>query len=426
MARLTWEGRAGRVVLTSCGALVALALIAGGYYWWGGPHERRAARQVLAESCGGVLPSDEMRAVLGDGPFESGPGRAEVRAAGEDAYGGKGDTRQVTCTVRRETERGAGRPTHDASVEVTVQRLPERPAASTAEDREVDVPRGFGALYPSVSTELPPAALGGGWQGLFTTGESLTSAAGEDSATATVLLDCARRRGGLLVTVDVEVEDVTLDDPRRRTALARIATATAAKASGKWGCDAELGKPPRTVPLPVNADEDVPLADASGSCRGVPGRGSRVSRAWEGTRPGGPVEVCVLSGGGAGEPVTGSDHEERRYSLVAYYGPYAVTERLLRQERVGRYSDEPVPGDTPAGGSPGGGHWASAACRDGGGPALFTVERSGAVDGKEHDGDDARRATKASAADLAYEKAALKEFARRSARAHGCGAPKLP
>ncbi|AZM56236.1 hypothetical protein DMA15_29605 [Streptomyces sp. WAC 01529] len=384
---------------------------------------------MIDEACGGVLPAAEVRAVLGEGPFERGPGRAEVRTGDTDSYGSKGDTRQVTCTVRRETEHGAGRPTHDASVEVTVQRLPERRANSTAEDREVEVPRGFGALYPAVSAELPPAALGGGWQGLFTTGETFTGPADAESATATVLLDCARGRGGLLVTVDVKEEDITLDDPRRRTAFARIATGTAAKASGTWGCGARLGKPPPTVPLPVNVDEDVPLADASGSCRGLPGRGSRVSRAWESRMPGGPVEVCVLAGGRVGTPITGADpgsgSEARRYRLVAYYGPYAVTERLLRQETQGRYSDEPVPGETPAGGRPGGGHWASAACHDGGGPALFTVETGGAKGGTTGGGD-GRRAAKASPADLAYERAALKEFARRSAKAHGCGAPKLP
>ncbi|MGV9877759.1 hypothetical protein [Streptomyces sp. NPDC003006] len=423
MARLTWETKAGRVVIASCGVLVALALIAGGYYWWGGPYERRAAQEVLDEACGGVLPSDEMRAVLGEGPFRSGPGGVHVGAEGRGAHG---DTRQVTCAVLRDTEHHAGRPTHDASVEVTVRRVPERRGNSTAEDREAEVARGDGSPYPQVPAELSPAALGGGWQGLFTTGESFTNLAGDESATTTVLLDCARGRGGLLVTVDVEEEDGTLDDPRRRTAFARIATATAAKASGQWGCDARLGKPLRTVPLPVNADEDVPLADASGSCRGIPGRGSRVSRAWEGTGTGGPVEVCVLAGGRTGTPATGPADEERRYALVAYYGPYAVDERARQQERHGQYSDEPVPGESPAGELRGGGHWASAVCRDGGGPALFTVRPGDATDGQEYDADGERRAPRPSAADLAYERAALKEFARRSAKEHGCGAPKLP
>ncbi|MGW2226845.1 hypothetical protein [Streptomyces formicae] len=75
-------------------------------------------------------------------------------------------------------------------------------------------------------------------------------------------------------------------------------------------------------------------------------------------------------------------------------------------------------GDAPSGRLAGGGRWTSAACRDGGGPALFTVRPSDAADG-----DDKRREPKVSAGDVAYERAALKEFARRSADAHGCGAP---
>ncbi|WPO70581.1 hypothetical protein [Streptomyces sp. KN37] len=421
MARLTWETRAGRVGLTSCGVLVALALIAGGYYWWGGPHERRVAQRVLDDACEGVLPSDEMRAVLGEGPLRSGRGRTGLR----EAYDGE---RQVTCAVSRKTEHHAGHPTRDASVEVSVQSVPERRGSPSAEGRAAELPRRYGMLYPEVPAELPPAALGGGWRGLFTTGEGFTNLAGRDSATTTVLLDCAREGGGLLVTVGVSEEDVTLDDPRRRAAYARIATATAAKASRTWGCDAPLGKPPRTVALPVNADEDVPLADASGTCRGVPGRGARVSRAWEGRPSGaGPVEVCVLAGGRTGTPAGAPGGEARRYRLVAYYGPYAEAERLRQQERHGRYSEEPVPGDdAPAGRLPGGGHWASAACHDGSGPALFTVRPSDATDGEAYETDGERRAPKPSAADLAYERAALKHFAGRSAKEHGCPAPKLP
>ncbi|MEU7580222.1 hypothetical protein AB0B50_21800 [Streptomyces sp. NPDC041068] len=388
MARLTWETKAGRVVLSSCGALVALALIAGGYYWWGGPRERGEARQVLAEACEGVLAADETRAVLGDGPYNSGPGRPDVTYAARAARGG---AKTVSCDVSRRTEHGAGHPTHDASVEVSVQRVPEREAADRP-PRDSELGSGYGPLYPAVSTELPPAALGGGWHGLFTTGEGFSSAAGGESATTAVLMDCARDRGSLLVTVAVGKEVGTLDDPRERTAYARIATATATKASEKWDCDAKPGRPLRTVGLPVNADEDVPLADASGSCRGLPGRGSRASRAWESEVSGAPVEVCVVAGGRVGTPVVRSAERTRIFRLVASFGPYAENERGGHRERDGGYG-------------------LSAVCRGGGGPALFTVRA-----------DEAEERT--SAADRDYERAALKAFAERSARAHGCEAPK--
>ncbi|MFF1376303.1 hypothetical protein [Streptomyces sp. NPDC058308] len=425
MARLTWGTRAGRVVLSSCGALVALALIAGGYYWWGGPHERSVARQVLDEACRGVLPAQELRAVLGDGPYRSGPGRSGLRDAGRPEEHDRGEIRQESCSVSRDTEHHAGHPTRDASVDVDVQQVPEHATDGTSADRPADLPRGFGPLYPTVSTDLPPAALGHGWHGLFSTEESNGSSSGDGSATVAVLLECARDGGGLLVTVGVQEEDVTLDDPRRRTAYARIATATAAKAAGKWGCDADLGEAPRTVALPVNRDEDVPLADASGTCRGVPGRGGRISRAWESASSGGPVEVCVVAGGRTGVPLLTPLDEADRYHLVAYYGPYAETQRLDYREHQGRYAEKPGPGEAAAGRLAGGGHWASATCRGGGGPALFTV-RDDVADRSEYDARGRRHATKPSASDLAYERAALREFAERSARAHGCGAPKLP
>ncbi|MFK4070749.1 hypothetical protein [Streptomyces sp. NPDC029674] len=436
-AGLTWRTRTGRVVLSSCGALVALALVAGGYYWWGGPHERRAAQRVLDEACDGVLPSREMRDVLGDGPFGTGPGRIDVWPADRDSDSGGGDgsdradrgdggdVRGVTCSVSGDGAQVAGGNGNEAEVEVTVQRVPERRGDDTAADGAAyrDAARGYsaGPLYPRPSTELPPAGLGGGWRGLFTTGESFSGDSTDSGATAATLLDCARDRGTLLVTVTAEDEDVTLDDPRRRTAIARIATATAAKASAKWGCDAELGKPPRTVALPVNADDSVPLADASGTCRGVPDRGGRLPRAWESASSGAPGEVCVVAGERPDLPDTGRTDPVRRYHLVASYGPYAEYDRLHH----GRYNDRPGLGGSPAGRLPGGGHWASAVCRDGSGPALFTV-RDGTAWREDRSGGAGGRRSKPSAADLAYERAALAKFARHSARTHGCEAPRLP
>ncbi|MFH8612254.1 hypothetical protein ACH4D5_32700 [Streptomyces sp. NPDC018029] len=445
-AGLTWRTRTGRAVLSSCGALVALALAAGGFYWWGGPHERRVAQRVLDEACEGVLPSREMRDVLGDGPFETGPGRVDVRSAhraSDSAGDGEKDVRRtVTCSVSGDGTSVAGGAGGEAEVEVTVQSVPQRrgdgTAAEAGADRDAGRGYGEGPLYPEPETELPPVGLGGGWRGLFSTGESFTSDSdGDNWGTAVTLLDCAGDRGGLLVTVAAQDEDVTLDDPRRRTAVARIATATAAKASAKWGCDAEVGKPPRTVALPVNAEESVPLADASGTCRGVPGRGGRLSRAWESASSGAPVEVCVVAGEGPDLPGTrtetgtgtgtgtGAADEVRRYHLVAFYGPYAEAERLAHQERHGEYTEKPVPGEAPAGRLAGGGHWATAACRDGSGPALFTVRDEEAWHG-DRSGTYGKDRAKPSTADLAYERAALAEFARHSARAHGCEAPALP
>ncbi|MET8682970.1 hypothetical protein ABZV77_02045 [Streptomyces sp. NPDC004732] len=425
-ARLSRQTTTGRVVLSSCGALVALALIAGGYYWWGGPREHRMAQQVLDEACEGVLPSRELRDVLGDGPFEKKPGRVDVLLAEEDLDGDRAKERTVTCGVTGDGAPVAGGNSNRAEVQVTVQSVPQRRGDETGVDPASVRAFERGPTYPKPAAELPPVGLGNGWRGLFTTAESDgTSPAHSSSATVTTLLDCAGDRGGLLVTVDAKDDDVTLDDPRRRAAFARIATGTAAKASGKWGCDAELGKPPRTVALPVNSDESVPVADASGTCRGIPDRGARLSRAWESARADSPVEVCVVAGDRPEPPGTLRSDDTPRYHLTASYGPYAETDRLAYEKRHGAYTEQPGPGEAEAGRLVDGGHWASAACRDGSGPALFTVRDEGAWQADRSGSYDEHR-KKPSAADLAYERAALKEFAERSARAHGCGAPELP
>ncbi|MET7358150.1 hypothetical protein ABZS76_06825 [Streptomyces sp. NPDC005562] len=415
------------MTLSSLGALVALALVAGGYYWWGGPRERRAAQQVLDEACDGVLPSREMRDVLGDGPYASGPGRLDLRSTerGADGHG----VRTVTCDVSGDGVRVAGRGTNEAEVEVTVQSVPRRDGDVTGDDRREEVGPAEDPLYPRLSPELPPVGLGGGWRGLFTTGESLTDRPGTDAgahaATVVTLLDCAGDRGGLLVTVHAKDDDVTLDDPERRTAFARVATATATKAAQKWGCDAELGASPRSVALPVNVDESVPLAEASGTCRGVPGRARQISRAWESRSAAAPVEVCVVAGERPELPGPGAPFGVRGYHLVASYGPYAETERRAYAQRYGRYSEKPGPGEAPAGRLEDGGRWASAVCRDGSGPALFTV-RDDAAWNRDRSPSYEERRPQPSAADLAYERAALAEFARRSARNHGCEKPRLP
>ncbi|MGB8945919.1 MAG: hypothetical protein WCD21_37655 [Streptomyces sp.] len=77
-----------------------------------------------------------------------------------------------------------------------------------------------------------------------------------------------------------------------------------------------------------------------------PGRGSEVARAWEGSRRGTPVEVCVL----------GRYRYKDRYDYMA-------------QDRI--------PGMAPSGRLAEGGYRVSAECEKGGERALFTVEPPG-------------------------------------------------
>lgn len=413
-AGLTWRSGAGRGLATAAGAVLALALVAGGYFWFSGGYDRWVAQRLLGGACDGVLPAAEVRDVLGDGPFGD---ETRDRVDGElsDA------SLRADCTIVRDTEAG---PAPAGSVKVNVRAVPERVAKDdddpAARERRRDAFTGeYDGVYPDVYGSLPPVAVGPGWNGLFTADGS----SDEATVTTSVLLDCARGRGGLLVTVGTKVEGAAMDDPRQRTAFARIATATAANASGHWGCDADLGKPPRTVPLPVNAEESVPLGDAAASCRGLPGRGSEVTRAWEGSRRGTPVERCVLGSGSVtrgGLPVAGSPSDvSGQYRLTASYGPYAQDERYRYQDHYSYLERSRLPGGKSSGRLPDGGYWVSAACEKGGERALFSVAPPGSGS-PSYEQDEKERVKPA---ERAYQRAVLKAFAEGSAKTHGCGTP---
>ncbi|WP_031083476.1 hypothetical protein [Streptomyces sp. NRRL WC-3549] len=366
--------------------LGALALVAGGVLWFGGGYDRWSSGRVLTQACDGVLPADEVRSVLGDRHLKAGKNTSE---------GSLDDTTtslRVVCGVSRDVDADAGEYPGDGSVRVTVSGVP------TLDHED----RAYESLYPSVRSALPPTPLGQGWNGVFSTGGSRGA---EAKATTSVLLDCAAGPGDLLVTVEAEVggylDDTPLDDPRRRTAFARIATATAANASRTWNCDADLGTPLSTVALPVNEDEYVALADAEGTCSGISARGKAVVRAWESERGTAPFEQCVL-GGADGHTV---------YTLVAQYGPYAESE--LHVLTTGSGTRNPVEAGQRAGVLPDGSYWTTADCPGGGEPALFRLVR---YDDKAEGGGAGR----------AHALSALKVFAERSAAAHHCSEPAAP
>lgn len=164
----------------------------------------RPTDRLLASACDGVLPADQVRSLLGD---------RHLKAANDPVQGSldtRSDSLRVECGVSRETEKNAGKPVHDGSVTVTVNGVP----TLDREDRRHE------SLYPEVRSELPPAPLGQGWNGVFSVGDSQ----GKAHATTAVLLDCAPGRGDLLITVTATVDgylsDTPLDNPERRTAPA--------------------------------------------------------------------------------------------------------------------------------------------------------------------------------------------------------------
>ncbi|MEU7238938.1 hypothetical protein ACI2L4_05850 [Streptomyces sparsogenes] len=356
-------------------AVLALAALAGTIVWMAGSDDR-----ALDAACDGVLPAKDVRALLGDGDID-----VSNRTKGTfDAEAKSTNTLAVRCEV---TADGKG------SVRVTIAGAP-RPRT------------GYGIAGPYTSVperDTLAVPLGHGWSGLFGTDNVRQGDSEDGEATTAVLLDCAKGGSSLLITVETRLGGVTLDDPAARPDFVRTATATAKAANDHWACGARLGAPVRTVGLPVNEDEYEPLLGAKGTCAGVPTAArSAVSTARETARDRAPRETCAL-GARDGSP---------RYRLDAYYGPYA--EQARAEYADAPTQDGPTPADKPAGRLGRSAYWATATCPDGAEDALFLVR----ADGTE---DNTRRRP-----DLPYERAALKAFAERSARSHGCGAPVTP
>lgn len=374
-----WAVRAG----AGAGALVVLA---GGAFWFGGGYDRWSTDRALTSACDGVLPADGIRAALGE---------RRLKAFDDRSEGGLDDpatSLRVTCGISREPGENTGEHVGEGSVTVTVNGVPTL-------DRE---DRRYESLYPDVrAASLPPAPLGQGWAGVFTTSDSGSDA----KATTAVLLDCAPGRGDLLITVKANagkiLGDMPLDNPERRTTFARIATDTAANASRRWNCDAELGETLKTAPLPVNKDEYVVPADAEGTCAGITARGKTVARAWESERGTAPYETCVL----------GNTRGDTTHVVTAHYGPYAEGALHDYAERPG--DPDPMESGQRSGVLRSGAYWTTADCPAGAAPAFFTLTGPR---------DEAGRTT----ADRTYALATLKTFAERSAEAHGCAAPAEP
>jgi hypothetical protein len=397
-------GRRKRVrnaALVVAGALVAT----GGFFWLYGANDRE-----LDRACGGMLSVPDVHAVLGDDHLD-------VRDDSGDGVD--------TCTVNTAGSDGG---------EVRVSILDTTNAGKPRED--------ILPSLPNAGDDTLPVPIGHGWSGVLG-----ADASDESEATTTLILTCDRRDAksagpdGLLITVETK-RDAPLDDPANRPDYVRVATGTAKKAATAYGCRTDLGRPVHTVGLPVTEEEFEPLAGATGTCAGVPGYAAAAGTAHAGAgadagetaretaRDGAPREVCLL-----GEDGTGTD----RYSLDAYYGPYAAELRADWREQEARGYGDGVPDDATAGKldmyGTDTGVWASAECPGGG---DFAKRRPAGEDAKGRQageqaiytlnrarGSEEKRATP-TAAERRYEKRALKAFAERSARSHGCAAPTTP
>lgn len=361
-----------RTRIALAAAVVGALALTGAVLWSMGSDQR-----ALEDACAGTLAIPETRSVVGDGAVS-------VSSSVQGTFGsGRGTTLLAHCTVS-----GDG-----GTVDVKIAGAP-RP------QREY----GIGELYAAVpASHILPVPIGHGWSGLLGTDNTRIGDGEDGKATASVVLACAQGGRSLLITVESEATDgATLDDPATRPRFTATATATARAANGHWKCGAHLGKAVHTVPLPVNEDEYQPLSDADGTCAGVPGGSQYAVTTARETARGGPRETCAV----------GSREGSPRYRLDAYYGPYAEE---ARAQYLRDFDYENItPADKPSGRLGESAYWASAGCPGQGDHALYMV----VVDGL---GQEARRSP-----DLPYERAALKTFAERSAREHGCSAPATP
>jgi hypothetical protein len=220
-----------------------------------------------------------------------------------------------------------------------------------------------------------PVAIGGGWQGHT------------DFRDTGVVLDCAERPASLVVAVSADESHENAAETRQ---IARLVTATATRAAEKWSCEAPLGND--VPPISMRSGHTTP-GEATGTCAGVP-EPDDDSVDWlrETTTPGTALrETCAL-----GETKA---RDEELYWFEASFGPYAQRLRTSDDGPVGHHGDAGADLHRA---------WASAACGDG--PRALLV-----VNDMEY-----------AAPSRGYLRTALRAFAEKTARRHGCTNLALP
>lgn len=288
-------------------------------------------------------------------------GGTEVTTSGDQRGG------QWLCKVRDAD------PDEDGVVRVTL-------AVVSAHDHHGPSMDGFGA------------PLGNGWTGTFDFAPR-GSADGNRGARAALLLDCGPESGdGLVATVDAHLARGDFSRAETRSRLTTVLTKTAMSYAQRTGCAATPGKAVEDVGVSVTSSDHKPFAAVSGSCAGILDAPTAarwgVRTAVETATGRQPVETCTF-GGTPGPEL---------YRFTASYGPFVGSRWFyLRDETLWK-------GDRADG------HYMLAAdCPGAGYTSVYEVVPRG----------DGRKAS--IALDHPALRAALKRFAERSAKAHGCG-----
>ncbi|WP_127153640.1 hypothetical protein [Streptomyces lydicus] len=228
----------------------------------------------------------------------------------------------------------------------------------------------------------PVSPIGHGWYGVVT--------GMEDRGAAVVAMSCSNkgRSSNLLVTLDGTFNAASSTQKKR---LEFTAVHTAERAAEAWGCDTTPGRDQVNVSPGINSMKPDPPRKAKGTCQGI--NASTIgSRADENA----PIEDCFIQA---------KDGLGTQYIISAYYPPF--------DKAYGRYniysgggSDETYSG--------------SAECSNGQ-QARYIIGSWRNYNGRDADGSETFSGDAARG-----KKQALKEFATRSAKRHGCTDLKLP
>lgn len=312
----------------------------------------------LSSYCGGLLPAEQTAALTG---LSTDSFKNDIRRGGTRAY-------YEFCWA--------------ADQYVTVSRVPDGVRGGVPSD---DVHRYF--PHEPAGALPGPAPLRGGWRGYTDVQNTVAALPCRDGGSVVVT---AQDDEGVQENADGTWPEVDRDKVQR---IAELATATAVRAAGRWGCAADAPAGPPRIPA-LHAGPDRGVAVPEGACAGLDtGADERIG--W--TRgsaddPHTTWETCTL---GTHEEAYQGEDEGVLYSFSARYGTEALADRIEESEYAGSTIKSPLYG--------------SARCPGDRERARFTA----------HAQDDTAQAKRLAAT-------ALKTFARHAADRHGCTGLRIP
>ncbi|WSQ12183.1 hypothetical protein OG604_32935 [Streptomyces sp. NBC_01231] len=328
------------------GALPLVLVLAASYGWyqWSDTGKRWRYEDTLASYCDGLIPYAES-SVFTDLNTEVGLSRDLKHEAGDESFD--------SCTV--------------ADMRVTIGLVAEDSANSV----------GFNMLdmLHTDSSDYPPVALGGGWQGYT------------DMRNTAVVLPCENMSASLVVSI---ASDESHEDAIEARAMGDLAAATTRKAAEQWSCEGTFGGRIPKVSKPAKRTfTDSP----AGTCKGVPLRGLQIEWVMETTgSSSAPLERCALS-----DTV---NSEVPSYHLDASFGPFAQRLRTASDDLDGMNGNAGIEHNRA---------WGTASCPGTAVRALFSIE-----------------ATQYAAPTKSTLLSSLRPFAERSAARRGCTDVELP